>query len=225
MSIGVAAHITAASPGGPRFDPNATKQTRSSIHNGLWLCQSCATMIDRDRARFHSVLLRQWKLGAEAEAAVDLNILPEYRAITPAEIRSEITRGEHLSLCALEHELGCRLAVSVLIPTVEGGWLRLDAAAVHGEVLVAVDIRSFDGRGVAYFQIEHFISLADQLRFPHFSGIELWVVIVSTAPVEAEPEVLARLTEIAQTASFPVINRLYRVTDLEALFVSKWQVT
>jgi len=218
MSIGVAAHITAASPGGPRFDAGATKQARTSIRNGLWLCQSCSTMIDRDRARFEPALLQQWKLRAEAAAAADLKIAPEYRAITAAEVRPELTRGEQLSLIALEQELGCPLTVSVHIPAVEGGWLRLDAAAAHGEALVAFDLHAFDGRGVAYFQIEHLISLAHQLRFPHFTGFELWVVVVSTAPLDAEPTVLARLTEIAQTAKFPVFNRLYRVVDLEARY-------
>ncbi len=46
--IGQAAHICAASPGGPRHDPNMTEAQRSSIENGIWLCNNCAKLIDRD---------------------------------------------------------------------------------------------------------------------------------------------------------------------------------
>ena len=48
INIGVAAHITAASPGGPRYDETLTSEERKSINNGIWLCQSCAKLIDDD---------------------------------------------------------------------------------------------------------------------------------------------------------------------------------
>lgn len=60
--IGVAAHITAASEGGPRFDPSLTPQQRSSVDNGIFLCSSCATMIDKnDGLDFSVELLRSWR--------------------------------------------------------------------------------------------------------------------------------------------------------------------
>ena len=68
ISIGVAAHITAASTGGPRFDPALQSQDRASAENGIWLCQNCAKLVDSDHARFTEALLREWKCGAEAEA-------------------------------------------------------------------------------------------------------------------------------------------------------------
>ncbi len=43
LNVGVAAHITAASPGGPRFDSSLTSDERKGIGNGIWLCQSCAS--------------------------------------------------------------------------------------------------------------------------------------------------------------------------------------
>jgi hypothetical protein len=67
VNIGVAAHITAASPGGPRYDPAITQTERSSIVNAIWLCQNCAKLIDSDPARFTVATLRQWKQHAEAE--------------------------------------------------------------------------------------------------------------------------------------------------------------
>lgn len=68
LSIGVAAHITAASSGGPRFDPFLTSEKRSSIRNGIWLCQNCAKLIDSDETRYTMELLLEWKESAENKA-------------------------------------------------------------------------------------------------------------------------------------------------------------
>lgn len=38
-SVGVAAHITAASPGGPRYDEALSEVERRSSENGIWLWQ------------------------------------------------------------------------------------------------------------------------------------------------------------------------------------------
>jgi hypothetical protein len=46
INLGVAAHITAASPGGPRYDALLTPEQRSDPGNGIWLCQSCAKLVD-----------------------------------------------------------------------------------------------------------------------------------------------------------------------------------
>lgn len=67
LSIGVAAHMAAASPGGPRFDPSMSSDERSGIENGIWLCQSCAKLIDSDTQRFPLETLRRWKILAEAK--------------------------------------------------------------------------------------------------------------------------------------------------------------
>ncbi|HAT8493224.1 TPA: hypothetical protein RQK84_004359 [Vibrio vulnificus] len=67
-SIGVAAHITAAAPGGPRYNANITSAQRKYIHNGIWLCQSCSTIIDRDEIKYTVELLYSWKSTAESNA-------------------------------------------------------------------------------------------------------------------------------------------------------------
>jgi hypothetical protein len=46
--IGVAAHICAASPGGPRYDATQLPETRRAKENGLWLCQNCGRLVDAD---------------------------------------------------------------------------------------------------------------------------------------------------------------------------------
>lgn len=73
INIGVAAHITAASPGGPRFNPTLTTEYRSSIGNAIWLCQSCAKLIDSDPNRYTLLILNNWKTEAERNAQLELN--------------------------------------------------------------------------------------------------------------------------------------------------------
>ncbi len=61
ISLGVAAHITAAAPGGPRYNPNISSEDRSAVTNGIWLCQYCAKLVDSDIARFSEECLIIWK--------------------------------------------------------------------------------------------------------------------------------------------------------------------
>lgn len=72
VNVGVAAHITAASPAGPRYDPDLTPAGRAAAANGIWLCQTCAKLIDADLSRYTAGLLRQWKTRAEGLAAAML---------------------------------------------------------------------------------------------------------------------------------------------------------
>lgn len=67
-TIGVAAHITAAAPGGPRFDDSLSNEYRSSIENGIWLCSNCASLIDKDVEQYPTGILKQWKQNAELES-------------------------------------------------------------------------------------------------------------------------------------------------------------
>jgi hypothetical protein len=61
LKTGEAAHIRAASPGGPRYDATQTPEERSSIQNAIWLCTKCSTIIDKDESRYPVVLLLGWK--------------------------------------------------------------------------------------------------------------------------------------------------------------------
>jgi hypothetical protein len=72
VNIGVAAHITAASEGGPRYDPALTPEERRHADNGLWLCQNCAKLVDNDATAYPVDLLRAWKLVAEDAAKRDI---------------------------------------------------------------------------------------------------------------------------------------------------------
>lgn len=69
VNIGVACHITAASPGGPRYDPSLTSAQRCAVENGIWLCQTCGKLIDSDLKRYTATSLKEWKRLAEEKAA------------------------------------------------------------------------------------------------------------------------------------------------------------
>jgi hypothetical protein len=73
VNVGVAAHILAASPKGPRFDPNQSAEERAAIENAIWLCQTCAKLVDSDVDSFPTTRLRAWKVEAEAEALRSLS--------------------------------------------------------------------------------------------------------------------------------------------------------
>jgi hypothetical protein len=73
VNIGVAAHVTAASANGPRFDSAISSEERQSVDNGIWLCQNCAKLIDSDWSFFDVDLLHSWKDLAEKVAAKELS--------------------------------------------------------------------------------------------------------------------------------------------------------
>ena len=51
ISLGVAAHIAAASMGGPRFDADSTRDQQMAVANVIWLYQSCAKLIASDLSK------------------------------------------------------------------------------------------------------------------------------------------------------------------------------
>ena len=65
INLGVAAHITAASPGGPRYNESIDAETRREKNNCIWLCQDCAKLIDSDPHHFTEKLLQEWKRTAQ----------------------------------------------------------------------------------------------------------------------------------------------------------------
>ena len=72
ISIGVAAHISAAASGGPRYDASMSEEDRKSIENGIWLCQNCGKLVDNDEKAYSSDLLRQWKNLSERAALLEI---------------------------------------------------------------------------------------------------------------------------------------------------------
>lgn len=60
--VGKAAHITAASSGGPRFDESLSPEARASITNAIFLCSTCADTIDKNGGLdFSESSIKKWK--------------------------------------------------------------------------------------------------------------------------------------------------------------------
>jgi len=103
VNVGVAAHITAASLGGPRFDSSLAERERRGAANGIWLCQTCAKLIDSDTPRYTTAILNKWKADAERDARSRIgktNQTFSKRSVAKAEqelkrnhrVRDELTR-------------------------------------------------------------------------------------------------------------------------------------
>lgn len=73
ITIGEAAHITAAAKGGPRYDKSMRPEDRKDIDNAIWLCSTHARLIDKDPEEYIVAKLREWKLLAEEKAKEELN--------------------------------------------------------------------------------------------------------------------------------------------------------
>ncbi len=89
INIGVGAHITAASPGGPRYDPSLSSEQRQSPENGLWLCQNCAKLVDNDPERYLAEVLQQWRANAEAFTLAELEGRPS-PSLPPIDFSAEL---------------------------------------------------------------------------------------------------------------------------------------
>jgi tRNA(Arg) A34 adenosine deaminase TadA len=55
LRTGHAAHICAASKGGPRYDPSQSEEERRSSANGLWLCRECGDIVDKDENGYSAI--------------------------------------------------------------------------------------------------------------------------------------------------------------------------
>jgi hypothetical protein len=93
LNVGVAAHITGAAPGGPRYNASLTADQRCHPDNGIWLCQNCAKIVDNDSQQYPEEVLRAWKTLAEHRARSTIG-----RTALPAQPESESQRKAHAIL-------------------------------------------------------------------------------------------------------------------------------
>jgi hypothetical protein len=70
--IGVAAHISAAAPGGRRYLPELTSMERTAIENAIWLCATHGTLIDQDDRTYSIDRLQRMKADHEARIGQQL---------------------------------------------------------------------------------------------------------------------------------------------------------
>jgi hypothetical protein len=73
LRIGIAAHICAAAPGGPRYDAKMNSEERASADNGIWLCDVHARAIDAKDSKFTVELLHEWKRLTDEDSWKSIN--------------------------------------------------------------------------------------------------------------------------------------------------------
>lgn len=80
VKLGEAAHIRAARPGA-RFDETMTDDERAHPDNGIWLCASCHTLIDKNNGvDFPVEVLLEWRQKHET---VLRSLLHSHRSVLP----------------------------------------------------------------------------------------------------------------------------------------------
>lgn len=80
-NVGEAAHITAASPNGPRYDASLTALERSAEANGIWLCRIHAKQVDDNASKEDPALALAEDDG---DPAADQRAMDRARGLTPA---------------------------------------------------------------------------------------------------------------------------------------------
>ena len=68
INLGTAAHICAAAPEGPRYDPQMTREQRKSPDNCIWMCRLHGTAVDAKDSKFTVELLHEWKAQAQKDS-------------------------------------------------------------------------------------------------------------------------------------------------------------
>lgn len=155
-SIGIAAHITAASPGGPRYDSSLSSEQRRAVTNGIWLCDNHATEVDRDPDCYTTVLLREWKRHAEEEARAMLG-RPICSAAFEVAIEPSIQRDTMGGLAivgATNLPAGTKL-MGDLVGLVDAGYRGSSRGSVHDEqFLIGSFTRDKEEISQQFFRVE-----------------------------------------------------------------------
>lgn len=154
LNVGVAAHITAAAPGGPRYDQSLTREQRRHQSNGIWLCQTHAKLIDSDAQHFTVEMLREWKRTVEKQSLqsiLTLSPAPDQRlspAVPDTEDRELI---ERLNLPARDHDL--ESLTSRLIRAAQSDLSAFKHMPVWPRHSIALNLRLTDGDSVRAFNV------------------------------------------------------------------------
>jgi hypothetical protein len=153
VNVGVAAHITAAASGGPRYDPSLTPEERRHQSNGIWLCQTYGKLVDSDSGHFTVTMLREWKEAAEKQsfraivalqAACDRQIASAVPDIADRELIAKLGLPAQDDLQSVNSRL-LDMAKNDLV-----AFKRLPGWPAHA---IALNLRMTDGSSVRTFNI------------------------------------------------------------------------
>jgi len=133
VNTGEAAHITAASPGGPRYDEGLTPEQRQSVENGIWLCRTHAALIDRDETAYSIPVLRRFKLDHEYDISRQQRgmdnsggLLTEIRIVNLAQIEEVRIELSHNNIIVGDNGAGktliCELISGLADPVALARW-------------------------------------------------------------------------------------------------------
>ena len=108
INLGVAAHICAAAPRGPRYDENQTPAQRKSAENGIWLCQLHGTAVDAKDSKHTRERLREWKAQAQKDAwratlYGEGPLAPAWRTPTEDELSTRVRAAAAADLAVFRH--------------------------------------------------------------------------------------------------------------------------
>ncbi|MER7039749.1 tetratricopeptide repeat protein [Streptomyces microflavus] len=218
VNVGVAAHITAASPGGPRYDPSLTPTERASGQNGIWLCQNCGKLIDSDAPRYTSATLHQWKLEAEHEtlrmlAGVGPSVDRLTLALPQLDSPESLLAFANTAIARVGRDDELRELTTFLESNQAFSWWLWTGAAGVGKSRLAIELcRAMSGEWHAGFLRED-----DQSALSGLQPTRPTLVVVDYAAQRSEwlSEALFRLSQ--QTLSAPV-----RVLVLERQAAGPW---
>lgn len=155
ISIGIAAHIKAAAPGGPRYDVDQSAGERASIENGIWLCANCARIVDGDAATYTVAVLQEWRRKHEEEVRRSIGRLPdepsklpelpvEERYLDQKGIRQKLSADGFTIMVNYRHQANTKVGLGeadfIVDPDTPEGPVRLVLGNTSGEDLVFLAI-------------------------------------------------------------------------------------
>lgn len=150
--VGVAAHIKAAAPGGPRYDLLQTPEERRHASNGIWLCTTHAKQIDDDATHFTVENLKGWRQEAERRSALAILTLQ----VPDANVAQQ--PGAEHAMSDLAQRLGLSPQDSLLAVTARLRQAAIRDLAAFVEALksqvkaIPLDLRLIESQQVTSFQ-------------------------------------------------------------------------
>jgi hypothetical protein len=177
LNIGVAAHITAAAEGGPRWDPSLTHEQRCSIQNGIWMCQDHAKLVDSDDSRYTAAELRMLKQRAENAA---LQALEQLASTRESVVRVKFRDTQVIEVGPFSDRDVIHLDHGVRFIELESGPNRIRLARLLGPTSKINEVRGsqnvYVGPLVATHHVDEHSQQVDALAFqPHLPGREFGI--------------------------------------------------